>query len=232
MSLDAMLAIAMQHNPEVRAAQAQVHAAEAERDRSRLAVVQKIIAFREKWQTQHGAVRTAELEAANAKRLIALAKSGVVAGQRADLAKASLQKYAIEQARLAELNAELPFLLGQAPNERPQPPTFAKRKVIENTLLPKARQLVELQTRAHQSGEASLRDLIPAHRQVVELQIRLADTVADRVKVIEAHRALLQQVRNLVEASYRAGQATQADVLAAEIELAKTELWLLDIKGE
>ncbi|MCB9925345.1 MAG: hypothetical protein H6822_24415 [Planctomycetaceae bacterium] len=49
-SLQEMLAIALKHNPNVRAAEAKELSVEAELDRTRLEIVQKLIAFREKWQ--------------------------------------------------------------------------------------------------------------------------------------------------------------------------------------
>jgi hypothetical protein len=61
-TLDEMLFVALRHNPEVRAAEAKLRQAEANLDRTRLEVVQKIIAFREKWQTQNAGLIVAKHE--------------------------------------------------------------------------------------------------------------------------------------------------------------------------
>lgn len=65
-SLEEMLTIALKHNPDIRAGEAKLRAAEAELDRTRLEVVQKITAFRQEWLNQKGLLRSARINAEKA----------------------------------------------------------------------------------------------------------------------------------------------------------------------
>ena len=51
-SLDEMLIAALAENPDIRVAEANLHAAEAELNRSRLSVVRKVMEFRQRWEAQ------------------------------------------------------------------------------------------------------------------------------------------------------------------------------------
>jgi outer membrane protein TolC len=231
-SLQEMLAIALKHNPEVRAASAKVRAAEADLDRTRLEVVQKLIAFREKWQVQQFAVRAAEREAAEASRLGKIAEEGGIARKHLALSAAAKENFAFQRAKLAEVEAELPFLLGQDPARAALEPDDARRKLIREELLPKARQILQLRTREHQSGNASVLDVAAANRQLLELETRLAETNKQKIAAVEAQTQLLKGILAITQQLYKAGEAAQGDVLVIDLELSKLELRLLDLKDE
>lgn len=231
--LQEMLAIALRHNPDVRAAAAELRSVEAQLDRTRLEVVRKIIAFRKTWQTQRFAIRAAERELQQGKAKQVLAEAGVIPrGHQASLFAAAKEKLAFEQAKLAEIEAELPFLLGHTSGKAAPEADDKSRKLIREELLPKARQILELRTRAFQAGSASILEVASAHRQVTELETRLATTNKMKIAAVESQKKLLQSIRAMIEEAYKAGQATQVDVLAIELELSELDLRLLELKDD
>ena len=232
MSLQEMLAISLKRNPDVRAAEANLRVAEAELDRVRLQSVQKLIAFREKWQSQVSAVRVAELEWNEMVRLRELAKSGTIASKAVQRAEIVQENLAAARMKLSEAEAELPFLLGEAPGQAAGPSDSKSHMLLRDGLLPMARELFQLRMRAFQAGEGGLRELPAAHRQVAELEIRLAETKTKQIAAVEAHRKLLDEVRAAAEAAFKQQAISEFDMLAIKVELAKTDLWLLELKGE
>ena len=148
------------------------------------------------------------------------------------LAASAREKYFQQRARLAEVEAELPFLLGQRANEIAQPAGSESRKLIREQLLPLARQTLELQTREYQEGNRSILELAASHRQIAELEARLAETDAKRIAVVQAQKALLQSIRDIAEQRFAVGNASQSNVLSLNLELAKLDLWLLELKGK
>jgi hypothetical protein len=107
--LEEMLQKALQDNPDLRLAAAKVAEAEAELNRARLLVVQKVGAAYQAIEAQKAAVEGA---AAELNELKNIAKSG--AGSSADM-RAAEQKLIDAKAKLATLEAEMPYLLGKQP---------------------------------------------------------------------------------------------------------------------
>lgn len=108
MTLEEMLALALKNNPDLRVAEAKLREAEAELNRTRLGVVQKIIAFRAGLDAARKTVADAE---ARLKRLQQLRANHAVAAEVVDEATAAL---AVAKFELAKLEAEAPLLLGKA----------------------------------------------------------------------------------------------------------------------
>ncbi|MHC4399283.1 MAG: hypothetical protein ACYTG0_06365 [Planctomycetota bacterium] len=133
---------------------------------------------------------------------------------------------------MAEVEAELPFLLGRPPGQRSQEPYCATRDLIRDELLPKAEKIVALLVQEYQTGNAELSELSPWLRRVMDLQTRLAGTTAKRITAIEAYRGHLKQLAQMAETKYRAGQAKLGDVLAVQYLLDEAELRILDAKGQ
>lgn len=232
-SLQEMLAIALEHNPDVRAAKAKVRSVEAELDRTRLDVVQKLIAFRERWQDQHSAVQAAEQEAMESARYEKLAQQEETEAERVQmLLAAANEKLALQRAKLAEVEAELPFLLGRAPGRATPEPGDAARKLIREELLPKARQILELKVREYRAGNTSVLDVATANRQLMELEGRLAESVNQKIAAVESQQQLLEHVLGITQQQYQAGNVAQGDVLSIELELSKLKLQLLELKGK
>lgn len=234
LGLQEMLAIALKNNPEVRAADANLRSAEAELDRTRLTVVQKIIAFREKWQTQRIAVREVELALAEEMKQKELADQGAIPSKRIEKILASVtEKLQLEQAKLAEMEAELPFLLGAQPGKAASQPDDKSITLIREKLLPRAQQILQIRTRDLQAGQGtSIADVLAAQREVGELELRAAPTRRQKIDALEKQKKLLQGIRKFADALYKTANASQADVLAADLELSKLELRLLELKGD
>ena len=106
-SLDEMLAAALKGNPDIRVAEAKVHEAEAELDRVRLQVMQKVISLRPSVDGQKGAVKRAEV----AYESMSKAVDNKQASQ--DELRLSAASLAQEKGKLAALDAEIQSLAGR-----------------------------------------------------------------------------------------------------------------------
>ena len=222
--LEEMLAVALQHNPDIRAAEAQLRVAEAERDQTRLAVVQRIVAYRERWKRQRAAVAAAELELRTAERL------------RPSVKSVAQQTLAVERDKLRELRTELPFLLGRP---LPQPGANAasanvstRTELLRNTLRPLLKNLLDAGIQEYRVGRGSLERIYDASYRLMDVERSLATTEAERIAAIETHRDLMKEVRLLSRELHKAGQEPQTQVLTSEAYLAEAELLLLDERGQ
>ncbi len=134
--LEELIAQALRDNPDLRVADAKLREADAELNRVRLQVIQKVVAHQHTIETLESAVKTAEasyrmaeakikLADADSKRLGELRKAGNAPQAEADAAQANVEQARanLENARaalqaakadLAKAQAELPYLLGQS----------------------------------------------------------------------------------------------------------------------
>jgi hypothetical protein len=106
-SLADLLAEALKNNPDLRVAEAKLREADAELNRTRLQVMQKVVAFHHALESQKIRVKLAEADADRAK---------ILAANRAVSAEdvnAVQKKLILAKAKLAEMEAELPYLLGR-----------------------------------------------------------------------------------------------------------------------
>jgi hypothetical protein len=108
-SLADLLAEALKSNPDIRVAEAKLQEASAELERSRLKVTQKVVAAYHGLQAQKAEVAAAEAGLARAMQLF---KTGARAISKAEL-DAARQQLLLAKAKLAALEAELPYLLGK-----------------------------------------------------------------------------------------------------------------------
>jgi hypothetical protein len=106
-SLEEMLAAALKYNPDIRIVEVKLRDDEAELNRARLRVMQKIIALHHALQAQQA---TVERDQSKVRRLADLVRQG--AQQTAVLEEAK-QELAQAEAKLSELESELPYLLGK-----------------------------------------------------------------------------------------------------------------------
>lgn len=105
--LEGMLADALKNNPDIRVAAANVALADAELNRTRLQVTQKILTLYHAIQSQKA---TVEYEQKQYERMQALLKDQVIDSKLVDERSAKL---AAAKAKLAELEAQIPGLLGK-----------------------------------------------------------------------------------------------------------------------
>jgi hypothetical protein len=106
-SLADLLAEALKNNPDIRVAEAKLQEASAELHRTRLKVTQKIVAAHNSLELQKAQVVVAE---GSLKRSLDLRKRAAVSTSELEAAK---QQLILEKAKLAALQAELPYLLGK-----------------------------------------------------------------------------------------------------------------------
>lgn len=232
MSLDQMLTAALQHNPDVRAARARLLASEAELDRTRLAVLQKIIAYRDRWSVQRGAIVAATEEVAAAQGLMDQVQPDRDQKRVARILANARRKLSFEQARLKEVEAELPFLLGRQNPVIDEESSDAETAVIKERLIPMVEQLIEVATEEYRKGQAEISEMTSWSQRLAELKVQTARTRTERIEIVQAHIVLLKTMQEMASARYKAGAASVKDVLAAQIQVAEAELWLAKVKGE
>jgi hypothetical protein len=110
-ALEEMLARALKDNPDIRVAETKVHETEAELNRVRLQVIQKAITFHTAWQAAQANVTLAQSQM---NRINELMGRNAVSQEERQLAEHALLK---AKSELAKLEAEVPYLLGQLPNQ-------------------------------------------------------------------------------------------------------------------
>lgn len=89
-------------------------------------------------------------------------------------------------------------------------------------------QPLELRRQAYQSGQAELSEVIAAQRQLLDAELRLAKTPASRLEVLNHQLKLAMNAEEVAAARYRSAEASQTDVLEAQIARLQIELLLLE----
>jgi hypothetical protein len=110
--LEEMLAEALKNNPDIRVAVAKLAEADAELNRTRLLVTQKVIDLHHALLSQKAVV---EYEQKRFERMKGLAAQKSISSEILDEAQ---QKLTIAKAKLAELEAQMPAVLGKVANTR------------------------------------------------------------------------------------------------------------------
>lgn len=106
-TLEEMLNKALKDNPDIRVAEAKVREAEAELNRTRLQVTQKVLTIHHSRESQKALIKVAEEDLQRVQKLEA---SKAVSQEDV---KQAQQRLSAEKAKLAEIEAEMPYLLGQ-----------------------------------------------------------------------------------------------------------------------
>lgn len=231
MSLDQMLTAALQHNPDVRAARAMLLAAEAELDRTRLTVLQKIIAYRERWSAQRTAVAAATEEVESAQALIDQVQADRDRKTAATILANARRKLSFEQARLREVEAELPFLLGRQNPAIDVESSDDEAEVITERLIPMLEQLVKVAAEEYRVGQAELSEMTAWSQRLAELKVRIARTKTERIEIVQAHILLLKNMQEMAAARHKVGAVSIKDVLSAQLQVAEAELWLAELEA-
>jgi hypothetical protein len=106
-TIEEMLATALKYNPDIRLSEVKVRDAEGELNRTRLRVMQRVIALHHTIQAQQAEVARVR---ARVKRLSGLVSNRAVQRSLLEEARQDLLR---ERSKLSELKAELPYLLGK-----------------------------------------------------------------------------------------------------------------------
>ncbi len=106
-TLEEMLNKALKDNPDIRVAEAKVREADAELNRTRLQVTQKVLAFHHSRESQKAIIRVAEEDL---QRIQKLEANKAVSQEEV---KQAQQRLSASKAKLAEIEAEMPYLLGE-----------------------------------------------------------------------------------------------------------------------
>jgi hypothetical protein len=109
LSLEEMLNQALKDNPDIRVAEAKVHEAEAELNRTRITVLQKIVSNRAAWKLAKAKVAAAEQQLV---RMQTLMKSAAISQEEY---RAAEQAVIVAKGELETVEAEVPALLGKSP---------------------------------------------------------------------------------------------------------------------
>lgn len=222
-ALDQMLRIALEHNPDIRAARGEVAVAEANLDRTRLTVVKELTAFRERWLSAKAALAAAEQE-------MRVAESSYAAGGKIDLVNSAKESVAIRQLQLREIEAELPFLLGatleDADELAPTSDVESRTGLLRDRAIPLAEQIVVLSVQSYQTGNGDLERCLKWSSRLMQLQREVADSDAERDAAAETYVEHLLRIKEVTAARYRNAQATQEDLLAAEFAIVEAQIML------
>jgi hypothetical protein len=108
-SLEELIANALRNNPDIRVHEAKVREAEAELNRIRIQVLQKVIAVSQSVEAQKESVQDAEVQYSRLKTLYEAGRSPIESFAQARSA------LALEKSKLATAEAELPTLIGKLP---------------------------------------------------------------------------------------------------------------------
>ena len=122
--LEEMLSMALERNPDIKLAEARVRAAGAELERTRLAMVQKVIEVRQAWQAQKDSVELTRVTLQGAERKLETIKRFRNAGATEAFSPVEVDesqlafhlakvKYQQQQSKLAEIEANWPYLFSQ-----------------------------------------------------------------------------------------------------------------------
>ena len=109
MTLEELLATALKDNPDIRVAEAKLREAETQLSRVRLEVAQKVMVFRNDWAVQKAKIEEYEARLSEVERLF---ESKAISQEDYRLGRVNVQ---VNRALLTKLEAELPYLLGRAP---------------------------------------------------------------------------------------------------------------------
>ncbi|MBW3599374.1 MAG: hypothetical protein KY475_19155 [Planctomycetes bacterium] len=225
-SLDQMLAVALDHHPEIRAAEARLAAVRAELDRTRLDVVRQITAFRERWRADVTRLHTAQQELLLVEHMYRAREGG-----RERVLDAN-KKVALLKAKLSEFEAELPFLLGRMPNELPRAVDSSKQQASRADLVAQAGQVVQLTLAAYRDGRGDAERVYAWSRRLLDAELALGEEQSDEAHAVEAHHARMKTLVELAKTMFQTGQVGQEDVLAANYYLGEAELLLPGAKEE
>jgi hypothetical protein len=110
MGLDEMLARALKDNPDIVIADAKLREAAAELNRTRLQVTQRVVTLQHALEAQRALVQSATADLHNAQVSADAIPAASLATKQQSLIAA--------KAKLAEIEAELPYLLGKQPEQR------------------------------------------------------------------------------------------------------------------
>ncbi len=169
-TLEDLLAEALKNNPDLRVANAKVQEAEAELNRTRLTVLQKVATFYASRKAAQAKVAEAEQRFARMKALLA---SSAISQEEYRLAEQSLRT---AKAELELVEADLPGLLGRPPQKMAQATEQGKVPVLNEILY--LNRIYRLQMDREQ--EAGFALALAQHR--AQLGQAAPGTVAEKVR--------------------------------------------------
>jgi hypothetical protein len=118
-SLEEALASALKNNPDIRVAESKVHEAEAELNRTRLQVTQKVVSLLRKMEAQKKTIGGAEARLRRIQKI----PNGAASADEIGLEEVSVQTC---KAKLAEMEADLAYLTGK--------PAVETKRAVDTTL--------------------------------------------------------------------------------------------------
>jgi hypothetical protein len=192
--LDDLLAQALKDNPDIRVAESKLREAEAELNRVRLQVSQKLVAQQREIAVSKAAMQQAEADYA---RITALVKTGAGSQEMLNSVAARLQQI---KAELARLEADLPYLLGSPAGVRQRAYTAiygGKMKSVQKSNSTDAKSAQQAQD---QQGEETLRErsMETLRREVDEFVLKeQLKTAGERIEFMPPSLAVIVRNRPL-----------------------------------
>jgi hypothetical protein len=218
--LETLLAEALKNNPDIQVAEASLHAAEAPLNRARLLVMQKVATYHHSLEAQKAQVSAAE---ANFKRMKELHEEKVISLQMLNEASAAL---VAAKAKLAEIEGELPYLLGKARLKKDDRAEGEWHRYLMDLTLAQigARNYQTAQTRAVEKAVHWLERVQAAHNVRGRIAERLRKALDTPVPLKIEHAPLADVLEFLTDrvegVSFQVNSGKKGDIKKLAIELA------------
>ena len=87
-------------------------------------------------------------------------------------------------------------------------------------------QLVEVVTAEYRQGVSGFEPVVRATDQLIDVELELAKNAKGRITILQRRVELMKSLFSMVEARFKAGQVTQAQVLAAQAALLESRIHL------
>lgn len=226
LGLNEMLKRAQRNHPSIRVAEARLASARAELDQARLQVANEVIETRTQWRAS-----SAKLAAAKAElQAVEQAKGSTPAGKYRQMIESANGRLKTAGEQVAAVEARLALLIGKASADGNKSEGQSERNKVLRKLRSFAQQMVKVARAEWRGGKANPMQLFITARRLARIDIALAGSKATKRASIEAYVKTLDDLKKIAMRLYRAGKASQADILSIQYAIAEAELWKLDAK--
>jgi outer membrane protein TolC len=219
--LDEVLQAAMSYHPDIRVAEAKVRASQAELDRARLDVAQRVIDFYGQWREQQRALASAEAG-------LRLAEQRQKVGRPVDEIIRARERVEAGRARLRELEAQLPFLLGRPPGlPEPRADGPDEQELAEQLATTAESALESTQTLLQFARRGTIEDVYRWSRRIVDARRMLPGRRSELAAALRAHHDRMEVLVLRTTEMRDKGTVYEGDVAASRYYLLEAKLWMV-----
>ncbi len=88
------------------------------------------------------------------------------------------------------------------------------------------KQLVEVVTRHHQTGDGGIEEVIRAKAQLLDAELELAKDHKGRIAILQQRFELMNHQLSAMQTMWKSGHVSQAEVLSAQAEMLESQITL------